>query len=59
MRRVKRDSSHHTTLTRAIEAGSEAARRERTELVIQDHKGRIWDSDSYGNDPAPPIHREP
>ncbi len=55
---AERDSSHHTTQARAIEAGRETAQRERTELVIHDQKGRIRDSDSYGNDPAPPVDRK-
>ena len=50
----ERDSSHHRTQADAIEAGRTTARREQTELVIHDQKGRIRDSDSFGNDPNPP-----
>ena len=48
----------HDTQRQAIEQGREQAQRERTELVIHDKGGRIRDSDSYGNDPHPPIDQK-
>lgn len=49
-----RASSVHPTQREAINAGRDAAKSERSELVIHDRQGRIRDSDSYGNDPHPP-----
>lgn len=46
------------TQREAIERAREIARRDQTELRIQGENGRWRDSDSYGNDPAPPIDRQ-
>lgn len=42
----------------AIERAQEQAKRERVEVVIHRKDGTIRDSDSYGNDPRPPIDRK-
>lgn len=42
----------------AIDFGRSIARRQKTELRIQDRNGRWRDSDSYGNDPHPPKDRK-
>ena len=39
-------------------AARDTARRERVEVVEHGRNGRIQDSDSYGNDPHPPIDRK-
>lgn len=48
----------HDTQREAIEQGRGTAQRENVELVIHDRKGRIRDSDSYGNDPFPPKDKK-
>lgn len=48
----------HDTQREAIEQGRGKAQRENVELVIHDRKGRIRDSDSYGNDPFPPKDKK-
>ena len=50
----ERASSVHQTQRQAIDAGREAAKTERSELVIHGRDGRIRDKDSFGNDPCPP-----
>lgn len=50
----QRASSVHPTQKAAIDSGRDAARLERSELVIHRRDGRIRDKDSYGNDPFPP-----
>ncbi len=42
----------------AIEHAREQARRDKVEVVIHRKDGSIRDSDSYGNDPAPPRDRK-
>ena len=42
----------------AIEKAVGQAKRERTEVVIHRKDGTIRDSDSYGNDPRPPIDKK-
>lgn len=42
----------------AIDYGRPIAQRDETELRIQDRHSRWRDSDSYGNDPAPPIDQQ-
>jgi len=49
-----RASSVHPTQQQAVDAGRDAAKTERSELVIHGRDGRIRDKDSYGNDPCPP-----
>jgi hypothetical protein len=55
---AERAGSRHPTQAEAIEQARERARRDRAEVVIHDRRGRIRDSDSYGNDPAPPKDRQ-
>ena len=52
-----RDTSHHPTQSKAIEAAREIARTQSSEVVIHDRSGKIRDKDSYGNDPMPPRDR--
>ncbi|MFH1653525.1 MAG: DUF2188 domain-containing protein [Pseudomonadota bacterium] len=54
----KRDSSHHRTQAKAIDAARETARREKSEVVIHRSNGRIRDKDSYGNDSCPPKDKK-
>jgi hypothetical protein len=49
-----RDSSHHWTQKRAIDAETESAKNQRGEVLIHDRHGKIRDHNSYGNDPFPP-----
>ena len=42
------------TQSEAIDAATEIARNQRSELIIQRRDGRIRDRNSYGNDPYPP-----
>jgi len=49
-----RASSVHETQQGAIDAGRDAAKGQRSELVIHGRDGRIRDKDSFGNDPCPP-----
>jgi hypothetical protein len=60
---VRRDGASRAsrvfeTQREAVEYGRPIARRDKTELRIQDRRGQWRDSDSYGPDPAPPIDRE-
>lgn len=48
----------YDTKDEALRHGRDQARREHVELVIHGRKGRIQDSDSYGNDPFPPRDRK-
>lgn len=54
----ERASSLQPTQGTAIQAGRDFARNQGVELVIHRPNGQIRDSDSYGNDPAPPIDRK-
>lgn len=49
-----RPISTHPTQASAIQAGRQAAKFSKTELVTHRPNGRIRDSDSFGNDPCPP-----
>jgi Uncharacterized protein conserved in bacteria (DUF2188) len=42
----------------AIAYGREIAKNQQSELRIQDRNGKFRDSDSYGNDPNPPIDKK-
>ncbi|MBZ0261805.1 MAG: DUF2188 domain-containing protein [Hyphomicrobiales bacterium] len=60
---TKKESSERAggvfdTKQEALNRGRDQAKREGVELVIHDRKGRIQDSDSYGNDPFPPRDRK-
>jgi uncharacterized protein YdaT len=46
------------TQKQAIDRAREQAKREKVEVVIHRKDGTIRDSDSYGNDPRPPIDRK-
>ncbi|WP_374682544.1 DUF2188 domain-containing protein [Accumulibacter sp.] len=46
------------TQKQAIERAREQAQREKVEVVIHRRDGTIRDSDSYGNDPHPPIDKK-
>lgn len=50
----ERASSVHPTQQQAIDVGRDAAKAERSELVIHGRDGKIRDKDSFGNDPFPP-----
>ena len=51
-------TSTHRTQDAAINRAIPIAKRERSEVVIHRPNGQIRDSDSYGNDPHPPIDRK-
>lgn len=53
-----RASSVHPTQRDAEDAGRPMAQRDKTELVTHDRRGRIRDSDSYGNDPNSPEDKK-
>ena len=53
-----RPVSTHRTQSEAIGAGREIALRNRSELVTHGRDGRIRDSDSFGNDPSPPVDKK-
>lgn len=53
-----RVGSQHDTQQAAIDRAREQAVRTKVELVIHRRDGRIRDSDSYGNDPHPPIDKK-
>lgn len=46
------------TQKQAIDRAREQAKREHVEVVIHRRDGKIRDSDSYGNDPRPPIDKK-
>ena len=46
------------TQAKAIEAGKQIARNQRSELVVHNRGGRIRSKDSFGADPLPPRDRE-
>ena len=50
----QRASSIHRTQRDAIDVAREAAKEEKSELVIHRPNGQIRDKDSFGNDPFPP-----
>lgn len=50
--------STHDRKSDAEGAARDIGRRDRVEVVIHDRKGRIQDSDSYGNDPHPPKDKK-
>jgi len=49
-----RDTSHHDTQAQAIEVARNLARKERSELFVQDQHGKIRERNTYGHDPFPP-----
>lgn len=60
---VRRDGAQRVSRTfetqsEAIAFGRSMARRDEAEFRIQNVQGQWRQSDSYGNDPAPPIDQE-
>jgi uncharacterized protein YdaT len=60
---TKKEGAHRAgvvlpTQKAAIEKAVDQAKREKTEVVIHRKDGTIRDSDSYGNDPRPPIDKK-
>ena len=55
---AERAGGVYDTKATALDHGRAQARREHVELVIHGRKGRIQDSDSYGNDPFPPRDKK-
>lgn len=49
-----RDTSHHDTQAKAIDAARQIAHNQGSELVVHGRDGRIRSKDSHGNDPYPP-----
>ena len=49
-----RDTSHHPTQKEAIDAATEIAKNQKSEVFIHDRQGKIRERNSYGNDPYPP-----
>lgn len=50
--------SIHDKKSDAQEKARDIGRRDKVDVVIHDRKGRIQDSDSYGNDPHPPKDKK-
>ena len=46
------------TQKEAIDIAIEIAKRNETEVIVQNRSGQIRSKDSYGNDPNPPKDRE-
>ena len=46
------------TQKEAIDIAREIAKNQKSELIIQNKKGKIRSKDSYGNDPCPPKDKE-
>ena len=55
---AQRVGSVADTQKEAIDRAREQAKREHVEVVIHRKDGTIRDSDSYGNDPKPPIDKK-
>ncbi len=51
---AKKPTKVTPTQSEAIDIARNRARRQESELLIHNKKGRIRDRDSYGNDPFPP-----
>lgn len=49
-----RDTSHHKTQQKAIDAARGIAQNQKSELIIQGQNGKIREKNSYGNDSSPP-----
>jgi hypothetical protein len=52
------NSSSHDTKAEAIKAGRDMAKKKSAEHVIKNMDGKISNSNSYGNDPHPPIDKK-
>lgn len=55
---AERAGGVYRTKAEALDQGRDQAKREHVELVIHGKDGKIQDSDSYGNDPHPPIDKK-
>lgn len=55
---AQRVSHTADTQKEAFERAREQAKREKVEVVIHRPDGTIRNSNSYGNDPAPPIDKK-
>lgn len=55
---AERASRVFETQQQAIDYGRPIARRDETELRVQDRHGKWRDSDSYGGDPHPPTDEQ-
>jgi hypothetical protein len=51
---AERDTSHHSTQQEAIDAATEIAKNQKSEVFIHDRHGKIRERNSHGNDPYPP-----
>ena len=56
--RNKRATKVTKTQKEAIDIAKKIAKNQKSELYIQDSKGKIRSKDSYGNDPCPPKDKE-
>lgn len=56
--RSNRATKNFNTQKEAINYARDLSRKQESELVIHDRKGRIRDKDSYGNDPCPPKDKK-
>jgi len=54
----KRATKITKTQKEAIDIGKKIAKKQKSELYIQNSKGKIRSKDSYGNDPCPPKDKE-
>ncbi len=48
-------TSTHDTKASATQAARQIAQNQKSEMVVHGQNGRIQSSNSYGNDPCPPI----
>ncbi len=55
---AQRAGGVYGTKAEALKEGRDQAKRDRVDLVIHGKDGKIQDSDSYGNDPHPPIDKK-
>jgi len=54
----KRATKVTKTQKEAIDIAKKIAENQKSELYIQNRKGKIRSKDSYGNDPCPPKDKE-
>jgi len=54
----KRATKVTKTQKEAIEIAKKIAENQKSELYVQNRKGKIRSKDSYGNDPCPPKDKE-
>jgi len=50
----KKSIKHSPTKEEAVNVARKISKKQKTELVIHDKKGKIQRKDSHGNDPYPP-----